>query len=250
MKLHILDGYIQQIYLVEQEQKLMLLDGCCRADVDKLTQFITKELKLPITALTTIVVTHMHPDHAGGAFWLRKLTNAQLVAANVEGHWYQGIDGFFMYLTDMALARWVGNRIGKGRRNVYYPRKIAFDALLDHKDKIPGFEDWCVLFTQGHTDRDLSVYHEPSKQVYIADLLVTVKGKYIPPYPVFYPNRYKRSIKFLQTLPVDHVLLAHGGKIPKSTLDFDLIHDLAPNVPLTHWRSVKKKLGQVLFNKS
>ncbi len=246
MQLHQFDGYIQQIYLVEHNQKLLLLDGCCRADVKPVLSYITQTLKLPVKSLEKVVVTHMHPDHAGGADKLRKITGCKLVGANVEGHWYQGIDGYFMHLTDMALARWVGKRIGKGKRKIRYARKLSFDILLNDQDAIPGFEEWRVLFTQGHTDRDLSVYHEESKQVYIADLLVSVKGQFIPPFPVFYPNRYKRSIAKLEALDVEHVLFAHGGKQQKSALDFPLINQLAPTEPQTHWRSVKKKLFKSL----
>ncbi|QOL25339.1 MBL fold metallo-hydrolase [Thalassotalea sp. LPB0316] len=246
MKLHLLDGYIQQIYLVEEAQQLMLLDGCCRADVDTVTNYITNTLKLPLASLKNVVVTHMHPDHAGAASELRKVTGCKLIGANVDGHWYQGIDGFFMYLTDMALARWVGKRIGKGKQKILYPRHLSFDIKLNDGDVIPGFEDWQVLFSQGHTDRDLSVMHLPTKQIYIADLLVAVKGNYIPPFPIFYPNRYRNSIARLAQLDVNHVLLAHGGKQPKSALDFNLIEELSPSVPQTHWRSVKNKLFKSL----
>ncbi|GLX84855.1 Zn-dependent hydrolase [Thalassotalea loyana] len=246
MKLHLLDGYIQQIYLVEENQQLMLLDGCCRADVDIVLDFITNTLKLPASNLTAVIVTHMHPDHAGAANEFRKLTGCKVIGANVDGHWYSGIDGFFMHLTDMALARWVGKRVGKGKRNVLYPRHLKFDLKLNDGDFVPGFENWQVLFSQGHTDRDLSVMHLPTKQVYIADLLVTVKGKFIPPFPVFYPNRYRRSISRLEQLDVEFVLLAHGGKQPKANIDFDLINEVAPTEPQTHWRSVKKKLFKSL----
>ncbi len=66
MHIHTLEGYIQNIYLVEYPDKLMLLDGCCRADVDTVFDYITEQLKRPITDLKLIVVTHMHPDHIGG----------------------------------------------------------------------------------------------------------------------------------------------------------------------------------------
>ncbi|WP_261836540.1 MBL fold metallo-hydrolase [Vibrio ishigakensis] len=241
MKLHVLEGYIQQIYLVEEESGLMLLDGCCRADVGVVLRYIAQELELPLSALKVVIVTHMHPDHAGGASRLRELTGCKLFGSNIAGQWYQGIDGYFMHLTDMALARWVGNRKGNGRKKVRYPRFIKLDHLLDDGDSIKGFEDWQALFTQGHTDRDLSILHIPSKTLYIADLLVMVKGRLIPPFPVFYPNRYKRSIARLAELDVEHILLAHGGKKPKSAIDFELLDQISPTEPQTHWRSVKKK---------
>lgn len=246
MKLHLLDGYIQQIYLVEENNRLMLLDGCCRADVGVVIRYIARDLELPLSSLKTVIVTHMHPDHAGGADRLRKLTGCQLVSANIEGDWYQGIDGYFMHLTDMALALWVGKRKGKGRRKILYSRRLNFDLLLNDGDEIPGFEEWQVLFTQGHTDRDLSVLHHPTKQLYVADLLVAVKGRLIPPFPVFYPNRYKQSLKRIQDLDIERIWLAHGGEQDLSEINFKLIEESTPSEPQTHWRSVKKKLSKVL----
>ena len=113
MHIHTLEGYIQNIYLVEYPDKLMLLDGCCRADVDTVFDYITEQLKRPVTDLKLIVVTHMHPDHAGGAHALRKLSGGKIATSNAPGQWYRGIDGFLMHLTDIALAWWVAGRLNK-----------------------------------------------------------------------------------------------------------------------------------------
>ena len=65
MKIHSIPGYIQAIYLIEDEAGLMLLDGASRADVDVITAFISQTLKRPLSDLKYVIVTHMHPDHAG-----------------------------------------------------------------------------------------------------------------------------------------------------------------------------------------
>ena len=116
MKLHQLNGYIQTIYLVEYPHGLMLLDGCSRADVSLISSFITDTLKRPVTDLKVIIVTHMHPDHAGAAAALRKITGSKIIAADVDTQWYAGISGRLMHLTDIILAHWVAGRIGKKRR--------------------------------------------------------------------------------------------------------------------------------------
>jgi len=245
--LYELEGYIQSIYLVKRHQKLLLLDGCCRGDVVLVCNFIKQSLSLPLSALTLVVVTHMHPDHAGAAHKLRKITGCKIAAANVNGHWYQGIDGKLMHLTDIALANWVGQRKGKGKANLWYNSRLTPDISLNDEDFLPGFTEWQVLFTQGHTDRDISLLHLPSKKVYVADLMVTVKGRYIPPFPLFYPNRYRASINRIKSLNPKSIILAHGGEVHPNEQDYQHIFDLAPNVPLTHWRSVKIKLRKVLF---
>ncbi|GAL35099.1 Zn-dependent hydrolase [Vibrio maritimus] len=40
MKIHQISGYIQQIYLAEYPDKLLLLDGASRADVGTILRYI------------------------------------------------------------------------------------------------------------------------------------------------------------------------------------------------------------------
>ena len=249
MKLHQLNGYIQNIYLIEYDHGLLLLDGCARPDIPLLFNFITQDLKRPTSDLKLVVVTHMHPDHAGAATKLRKLTGCKVATANVPGCWYSGIDGFLMRWTDLLLAHWVAKRLGKPKKRLWYPVKLNADILLNDGDLLPEFEEWQALFTQGHTDRDLSLYHQPTKKIYVADLIVTVKGRYISPFPVFYPNRYKTSVARVKSLLPSSIMLAHGGEVQLTEDDFAHLYDEMPKAPTTHWRSVKTKLVKALFSK-
>lgn len=245
MQLHKLTGYIQDIYLIEEQHGLMLLDGASRPDVDTICDFIVQQLQRPLSHLKNVIVTHMHPDHAGGAHALRKVTGCRIITADVAGQWYQGIDGKLMMLTDMLLAQWVAGRMKKRRKRIWYSPTLKPDIKLKDGDTVPDFEDWVVLFTQGHTDRDLSVWHKATKKIYVADLMVRVKGRYIPPYPVFHPNRYKASINKIRAIQPDKLLLAHGGEVSLSDEDYDFLSAKAPDTPATHWRSTKAKLGRV-----
>lgn len=137
MKLHQFEGYIQDIYLAEYPHGLLLLDGCCRADVDKICHFITEQLHRPITDLKVVISTHMHPDHAGAAHFLKQKTGCLIAAANVPGHWYKGIDGYLMFLTDMLLAKYVAKRKGKPAKYLWYKRKLKPDLYLDDGQAIP-----------------------------------------------------------------------------------------------------------------
>lgn len=247
MQLHQIPGHIQSIYLVEYPGGLMLLDGCSRADIGSLRRFITCDLDRPFSDLKLITVTHMHPDHAGGAHKLRQLTGCQIAASAVDGHWYSGLDGVLMHWSDLLLANWVAGRMGKPRRNLWYPRKLNADIQLHDGDAVPGFEEWQAMETQGHTDRDLSLLHVPSNRVYVADLMVKVKGKYIPPFPVFYPNRYRASIAKIRELAPDSLLLAHGGEVQLSGDAYEQLIERSPRVPTTHWRSVKLKFKQAVL---
>ena len=242
IKLHQLDGYIQTILLAEYADRLLLLDGCCRADVSFIKHFITDTLKRPLTELQLVVVTHMHPDHAGAAHKLREITGCKIASANVEGQWYSGIDGVLMHLTDILLTRYVASKKNQKQRWLWYSGKLKPDYKLNDGDELPGFSDWQALATQGHTDRDLSLHHLPSNRIYIADLVVTTRKGFIPPFPIFYPNRYRKSLEKVARLNVESFILAHGGEVQLSAEDFEQLLEKAPTKPITHWRSAKTKV--------
>ncbi|WP_299017909.1 MBL fold metallo-hydrolase [uncultured Photobacterium sp.] len=246
MKLHQIEGYIQSIYLAEYQNRLLLLDGCSRADIPVIKQFIQETLQRPLSDLKLVVVTHMHPDHAGAAHQLRRMSGCNIAAANVTGQWYSGLDGKLMHISDILLAKWVAKRMKKPKSHIWYPCQLEPDYILDDSEPLPGFPDWICLSTQGHTDRDLSLYHQPSNRIYVADLMVKVKGRYIPPYPVFYPNRYRTSLQKVMALKPDSIILAHGGEVQPSEQEFQYLLKNAPEIPVTHWRSVKAKLKKVL----
>ena len=246
MKLHHLPGYIQSIYLVEYPNGLMLLDGCTRADVDTLKAFIIDELNRPFTDLKTVMVTHMHPDHAGAAHELRRLTGCEIVSADAEHSWYKGVSGWLMYLTDITLARWVAGRLGRQRKSLWYAKTLKPDIKLTDKQVIPGFDEWCVFETPGHTDRDLSIMHMPSRRMYVADLVVKVKKRFIPPFPVFFPELYGHSVERLIDIQPHSLLLAHGGEVQLNDEDYAHLRLCVPKGPQTPWRFVKGKVKRAL----
>lgn len=241
MKIHALDGYIQTLYLAEYPDKLLLLDGASRADIPYLKHFIVHQLQRPFSSLTAVVVTHMHPDHAGAAHKLRTLTGCKIISAKRSRDWYSGVDGALMHLTDIALARWVAQRKRKPKRNLWYSRKLRPDIVLSDGEPIPNFLDWTVLETPGHTDRDLSLYHPQQQILYVADLMVEVKQKLVAPFPVFYPNQYKASLKRVYNLAPKVLLVAHGGQVALSHEVYQHLISTAPITPATHWRAIKVK---------
>ena len=246
MKIHHLSGYIQSIYLVEYPHGLLLLDGCCRADVKHITEFIEVELKRPLTDLKTVVVTHMHPDHAGAAHSLRKLAGCVLVSADKEQHWYKGLNGILMHWIDVVLTLYVGRKMKKGIKNVMYSRKLRPDIKVKHGNQVPHFLEWSVLETPGHTDRDLSILHKEKNWVYVADLIIKLKTRFISPFPVFHPNQYLRSLQNIKDLAPQKIMLAHGGMLHMDDADFDQMIENAPKIPRTPLRASLLKIKRII----
>ena len=246
MKVHTLAGYIQHIYLVETPGGLLLLDGCSRADAHNVCRFITDTLNRSLTDLKLIVVTHMHPDHAGGAHKLRKLTGAKIAAHPKAAKWYSGVMGRAAHLIDVSLTWWVAGRLGKPKKHIWYSPILKPDIILLDEQTLPGFEDWQVLFTPGHTDHDITLYHGETSQAYVADLMVSVKRQLTPPYPICHPNQYKQSLKRIQTLQPQTVFCAHVPPLSINDIDFEAIIQQAPVLPKNHWHSAKNRIAHAL----
>ncbi|WP_137165433.1 MBL fold metallo-hydrolase [Salinimonas lutimaris] len=246
MQIHTLKGYIQHIFLVREGDRLLLLDGCGRADIPMVCQFIEHTLQLPLSALKLIVVTHMHPDHAGGAHRLRALSGAQIASHPKASAWYAGLSGRIAHAVDVALMYWVAKRLGKPRKNGWYSPILKPDLILEDEQRLPGFSDWQVLYTPGHTDHDLSLRHVPGGEMYVADLLVQVKGQLRPPYPICHPNQYRRSLQRVAALPVASLLMAHVPTRPMASIPFEQIISDAPVLPKNHWYATKDRLVRKL----
>lgn len=242
-----LDGHIQNIYLAVYPNKLLLLDGCCRPDVPLVLNTIRHILGRELSQLKAVVVTHMHADHAGGATFLQQQTGCKIISVNYDTHWYAGIKGRLSHLLDLSLGHFVAIRQGKGFKPMYYPPRLTPDLQVEDGDSVPMFDDWKILLTQGHTDRDLSVYHVASGKVYVADLIIQLsRNRFVNPYNIHNPSAYKRSLAKIKQLQPKMVMMAHGGQKFVDTHTFDKLIAMTPVHPRTEVDAVKDVVLRVL----
>lgn len=237
-----LEGYIQSMYLAVYPDKIMLLDGGCRPDVTVVLDYIKTNLQRPITDLKIVVITHMHPDHAGGAHKFREITGCLIVSADKQQQWYSGIGGHIMHAVDIGLACYVARRQGRSLKNLWYSAYLQPDVTIMDGDSVPGFDDWQVLETSGHTDRDLSLFHVPSRKVYTADLIIKLRHKFVAPFPIYDPKVYIQSLQRIKALKPSVVMMAHGRELAIDTATFDKLIMQAPKHPRTIKDTIKHKL--------
>ncbi|WP_435950408.1 MBL fold metallo-hydrolase [Psychrobacter sp. DM8] len=226
-----IEGYIQTTYMAVYPDKLLLLDSGCLCDVEHILTYITYKLERPAGHLKTVMVTHMHPDHAGGAELLKQKTGCQIVSAKSEKSWYQGISGRISHLNDLGLTYYVAHRQGKSIANIWYNPNLKVDIEVQDGDPIPNFADWMVLETPGHTDRDLSLWHAQTKQVYTADLILIIRDKFVSPYLITLPDAYRSSLDKVKSLQPALILLAHDKRAKICDKDFDRLIARAPKEP-------------------
>lgn len=242
MRLHLIAGYIEQIYLVEYPDKLLLLDGCSYNDVPHVLDFVENTLCRPRQDLKLVTVSHLHPDHAGGAHRLRRLVGCQIASLNKSGQWYQGASGLAMYSIDSVLAWYVAYRQRKPLKPLLYCPYLFPDYQLNDGDSLPGFTDWQVLDTHGHTDRDMSLWHSATGQVYVGDVLIKLRHKYVSPFPVYFVKHYYQSLQRIRALKPTYVLMAHGGRQAISDAEWESILKNAPTQRRTVADTIKHKL--------
>jgi glyoxylase-like metal-dependent hydrolase (beta-lactamase superfamily II) len=240
MKIHTLQGYIQSIFLIEYDHGCLLLDGACRADFDTIADFFVKQLQRPLSDLKVVMVTHMHPDHAGCAHFLRKKTGCKVVSGMFTRQWYGGASGKIAHLIDIFLAHWVAGKLGRKRRLIWYPPNLKPDMMLQDGERIPGFDDWHIMSTPGHTSMDISLVNHSAKCCYVADLIVRVRGTLTAPFPVNLPQQYKASLGKLADLHNYTIMMAH---VPSQQISSDKLANLIEQAPAT-----PQNIRQVVFN--
>jgi len=249
MQIHHIEGYIQTILLVEYPDRLLLLDGGCRCDVTVIKAFITETLQRDMSDLKLVLVSHMHPDHAGGAHLLRKKFGCKIASVDFERQWYQGLNGRIAHVIDVMLALYVARRKGKKFNNIYYHPDLQPDIILQDQTCVPDFDDWLVHFTPGHTDRDLSFLHQPTQQMYVGDLILKLKNRFASPFPIYQPEVYKQSLNKLLELNISKILMAHDGYSEIQPEDIQQLINKSSNHPKTVANIIKYKLTKRKPNK-
>jgi len=210
MKIHSIKGKIQNIFIVEYPSKILILDGACRSDYDVIINYVTGTLQRRIFDIKLIIVSHMHPDHAGAANIFRQKHKIPIAAYYTVDNWYSDICGGIQHVIDIALAWYVVLKSNNKPSRMWYNRKLKANYNLYDNSIIPFFDEWKTVFTPGHTAHDISLYHEKKKILYAADNILELNGKYILPFPIIFREIMLESLKKIENLKIDTLYIAHG----------------------------------------
>jgi hydroxyacylglutathione hydrolase len=146
---HLTDAYDCHVYLVDGGGEAALVDAGIGAATDEILANVAEAGVAP-AAIRYLVLTHAHPDHAGGAAGLRERLPALEVAASP------------------AVAEWVraadekATSVEVGKRADFYPPDFVFAAcaveheLADGDRLAVGSLALEVVETPGHSDGHLS----------------------------------------------------------------------------------------------
>lgn len=208
--LHVIEGYISSIYLLEYDKGMLLFDSGCVNDLNRIEDYC-KLLQHSPRDINLAVVSHMHPDHAGGAAALRRKYSIPVAAHKDVDLWYSGWGGALQHKVDCIMALGVARRNNRPLQPMLYRPVIHPDYRLNDLEVLPGFPDWAVLHIPGHTLHDIALYHQSEGLLYIGDMICNVKGQMFLPLPVLFPGKMGISYEKLAALNSSTILMAHGG---------------------------------------
>ncbi len=210
--LHIYKGYVQNNFLVEYKDKILLLDGATSPDASPIAEFIKSNLKRDIRDLKLIAVTHCHPDHAGAADIIREKFNVPVAAPYDIDFWYSGIGGSLQHISDTLQSQFMAKQMKQNQKpeSLRYKRLLKPDYKLYDQTPLPFFSDWKALHAPGHTSHNIMFYNETNRLLYIADNMIDSRGKYLPPVPVLFPEAMKKTLLKIKALKPETLLFAHS----------------------------------------
>lgn len=212
-RIHEINGYIEKIMLIEYDHGLLLLDSGCINDVKRIRRYCQQVLHRSPSDIKLAAVTHMHPDHSGGAVRLRSKFGIPIAAHQNADLWYRGLGGSVQQKLDCYMATTVAFRNRRKLERILYSRRINPDYPLQDGQELPFFPGWKVLHVPGHTIHDLAFYNEQAQVLYIADLICDVKGKPQLPLPIVFPQKMAESYDRLGATQARVILRAHGEPI-------------------------------------
>jgi glyoxylase-like metal-dependent hydrolase (beta-lactamase superfamily II) len=231
---------------------------------------------IPLRRVHTVVITHSHPDHFGGAGLLAEETGADIVASDRFRTFFDvdDLDDRELQAADDIDARdnpiprlrfdrpspWGGSSIGpppkeraqlfenRDQMSKWFKAPHPSQRVADLEHITLGGVDWVGLFTPGHTDDHLCLYDEENGVLLSGDQVLPTITPHISG---LIPNdplaQYMESLDRLALLPnVKTVLPAHGhpfGDLPKRTSEIkehhvERLEQLRQLCDIAEWTSV------------
>ncbi len=151
-------AFVNSFAIVDDDGSVTLVDCGVKKAPPRIVAGLAAMGKHPAD-VTRIVLTHIHPDHAGGAAEMKRLTGAD-VLVHEDDH-AAAVAGDVLARPDTSyLSGRIFSRLGNGRFEAFEPGKPLHDD-----DLLPVGTGLRVVHTPGHSPGHVSLLHE--------DLLIT-----------------------------------------------------------------------------
>lgn len=174
-------GPQNNIYLLETGEGLLMVDTSWLRHVQTIVAGV-EALGWRPDDVKTILLTHAHPDHYGGAAGLKQITGAVVAAHEADAPLIEGRRRMrrpprpvlTRMIRTMEEAQGVKYPTDEA---LWWPPSVPVDRLLHNGDEIGG---WRVIHSPGHSPGNISLY-SPTQKVLIAGNWVAMPAR--PPRP-------------------------------------------------------------------
>jgi glyoxylase-like metal-dependent hydrolase (beta-lactamase superfamily II) len=209
---HQVEGVNCNVYLVEDGDKLILIDTGLPRSAKKIIKCIESLGRKP-TDVSTLVLTHFHIDHVGSAKNMKKLTNAKVAVSEFDANIVSG----------KVAAPKPKNLIFRAFISIVKAAPVEPELLLHDNDRVDRL---IVIYTPGHSEGSISLLDAERKVMFVGDAIRFVDGKLTGPPEQFTldMNKAKNSIRKISTYDFDVMLSGHGqplmGNASQKVKDF------------------------------
>lgn len=207
--IHRVDGVIANVYLIVEPQGLTLIDTGILGSANKILDYVRGIGHTPHD-ITTILLTHQHVDHVGGAADLARATGADVLAHPLDAPAIEG----------KARRDVPRGPMGLMFRAVLLPRlkPVQVAAHITGGETLPMLQrdgGLRVVAAPGHTYGEVTFYVSGRKLLIAGDAYRHGGGRIVPSPNMFNRDNMKtlRSIVELANLEVTASLCGHGAPI-------------------------------------
>jgi glyoxylase-like metal-dependent hydrolase (beta-lactamase superfamily II) len=196
--IHHVEGINANVYLVEDGDKLILIDTGLPRNDKKIINYIEGLGRKP-TDVSTIVLTHFHIDHVGSAKKMKELTNAKVAVHELDAD----------YVAGKKAPPKPKNLMFKALGSVFKAAPVEPELLLKDNDKVGRL---IVIHTPEHSEGSISLLDAERKVMFAGDAIRFMDGKITgsPEQFTLDMDKAKDSIRRISTFDFDILLSGHG----------------------------------------
>jgi len=199
--IHWVQGVNANCYVLVGEE-LTLIDTGMAKKPQKIQAYITGELHRSLSDVKTIILTHAHSDHTGGARDLRRMTGAKVAIHAGDADYLSGTK-------KMPIPKGVVGVLFKTLGPLVTAERVKPDIILNDGDIISGLK---VIHIPGHTPGSIALLDSARKVLFTGDTLRYRNGMVEGPVERFTPDMTMalKSVEKLKALEFDVMLCGHG----------------------------------------